>query len=427
MGTESEQNHAKPADAAPDPHVRKTEVESAIPASLSTGAYLGALIKDRYLIESVLGSGGIGVVYLARDQKLIERRVVIKVLHQSVVDSELGGWLGKKFQHEIEALSRIDHPGVVGVLDTGEMPDGRAYFVMQYVEGMTLRACMNAQGAEGMDLGKVALLVKQMGQAMSAAHEKGVLHRDMKPENIMLQQLVEGEDLVKLIDFGIARVIDPKFAPETQATMIAGTPPYMAPEQIRGRPSAASDIFSLGAIAYEMITGFVPFKANTPISLYEAQRDGVKVKPSEVRQMLPLAAEEVILKALSFDESARYIRARDFGDELSSALTGDYELSQNGPFSRRPKPEDLSTNVNVPRSTVHDAAISVERVEKKRISRFGRLVIALSLLIAIIAGALLPGPKPKPPITPRTERSLNYWVMVQKYRDGKPYESPFKL
>src|SRR5262249_60432124 len=107
--------------------------------------------------------------------------------------------------------------------------------------------------------------------------EKGVLHRDLKPENIMLQPLGEGEDLVKVIDFGIARVADPKFAPETQATMIAGTPPYMAPEQIRGRPTAASDIFSLAAIAYEMITGFVPFKATTPVALYEAQRDGVQV------------------------------------------------------------------------------------------------------------------------------------------------------
>src|SRR5262245_31819851 len=358
MGPETEHNQTtSAAEAGPDTIPNRTEVENATSVSSYTGAYLGKVLKERYLIESVLGSGGIGVVYMARDQKLAERRVVIKVIHQSMVDSELGGWLRRKFQHEIEALSRIDHPGVVGVLDTGEMPDGRAYFVMQYVEGMTLRAAMNADEPQGMDLERVAKLVKQMGQAMSAAHDKGVLHRDLKPENIMLQPLGNGEDLVKLIDFGIARVADPKIEPETQATMVAGTPPYMAPEQIRGRPSARSDIFSLAAIAYEMITGSVPFKAATPISLYEAQRDGVKIKPSEVRPALPDAAEEALLKALSFDEQARYVSARDFGDVLSAALSDDRDPSQGNRAGNQPRPSDHSTNVDLHRLTVPDEAL----------------------------------------------------------------------
>ncbi|MGH9836673.1 MAG: serine/threonine protein kinase [Blastocatellia bacterium] len=430
MGTENEQNQpTRPVEAGLDPLLRDTAVESEISASSPTNAYLGLLLKDRYLIESVIGRGGIGVVYLARDLKLVKRPVVIKVLHQDVVSSELGGWLKKKFQHEIEALSRIDHPGVVGVLDIGEMPDGRAYFVMQYVEGVTLRVAIIEQS---LGLDRIAHLVRQMGLALSAAHDKGVLHRDLKPENVMLQNLGGGEEQVKLIDFGIARVADPQIAPETQATKVAGTPPYMAPEQIRGRPSVASDIFSLGAMVYEMVTGIVPYKADTQVALYEAQREGVKVKPRDVRPALPEAAEAAILKALAFDENARYARARDFGDELSLALLGERGAVQKDSFGATAGPqirETLSTSAGVARETVADAATRVEQPQRRRAVPPAWIAIAAMVVIAAVVAALLLRPKTQSPITTTTapQRSLNYWVMLQKYRDGKPYQSPAKL
>ncbi len=430
MGTENDQNQpTRPVEAGLDPLLRDTAVESEISASSPTNAYLGLLLKDRYLIESVIGRGGIGVVYLARDLKLVKRPVVIKVLHQEVVSSELGGWLKKKFQHEIEALSRIDHPGVVGVLDTGEMPDGRAYFVMQYVEGVTLRAAMIEQG---MRVERIAHLARQMGQALSAAHDKGVLHRDLKPENVMLQNLGEGEEQVKLIDFGIARVADPQIAPETQATKIAGTPPYMAPEQIRGRPSAASDIFSLGAMVYEMVTGIVPFKADTQVALYEAQREGVKFKPRDARPALPEAAEAAILKALAFDENARYAQARDFGDELARALLTRSEAVREDSFGATAGPQirtTLSTNRGVVRETVADAATRVEQPQRRRGVQLAWIAVAALVVIAAVVAALLLRPKTPPPITTTAEpqRSLSYWVMLQKYRDGEPYQAPLKL
>jgi serine/threonine protein kinase len=430
MGTENEQNQpTRPVEAGLDPLLKDTAVESEISASSPTNAYLGLLLKDRYLIESVIGRGGIGVVYLARDLKLVKRPVVIKVLHQEVVSSELGGWLKKKFQHEIEALSRIDHPGVVGVLDTGEMPDGRAYFVMQYVEGVTLRAAMIEQG---MRVERIANLARQMGQALSAAHDKGVLHRDLKPENVMLQNLGGGEEQVKLIDFGIARVADPQIAPETRATKVAGTPPYMAPEQIRGRPSASSDIFSFGAMIYEMVTGIVPFKADTQVALYEAQREGVKVKPRDVRPALPLAAEAAILKALAFDENARYLQARDFGDELARALLGGHGAIRQDSSAPTPEPPirvTLSTSAGAVRETVAATATRIEQPQRKRAAPLVWSAIAAIVVIAAVIAAFLLRPKTQPPITITTapQRSLNYWVMLQKYRDGEPYQTPLRL
>jgi serine/threonine protein kinase len=277
----------------------------------------GMMLGGRYLIEKELGRGGVGVVYLARDKQLLSRPVVIKVLLERQGQNQ---WFKKKFRQEIEALTRIDHPGVIGVLDAGEMSNGQLYFVMHYVEGITLRSVMKV---EGMQLRQVANIMRQAGQALNVAHGKGVFHRDLKPENIMLQMLDEGEELVKLIDFGIALVKDSQVAPSDTETQVAGTFAYMAPEQLRGRPTASSDIYSMGVIAYEMVTGQLPFNPKSVVELYEMQQQGVKVKPKQNRHSLPEAAQEVILRALSFNQNDRYQRARDFGEALAQTLTAD--------------------------------------------------------------------------------------------------------
>jgi tRNA A-37 threonylcarbamoyl transferase component Bud32 len=284
-------------------------------APRSDGQYLGMRLKDRYLIERELGRGAIGVVYLARDQQLLERRVVIKVLREGM-DENI--WVQKKFRQEIEALARIDHPGVVGVLDAGQTLDGRPYLVMQFVEGVSLRSVLTEQG---LDPARVARLMRQIGHALGAAHEKGICHRDLKPENIMLQSLGEDEEQVKLIDFGIATVKDSQVEASSYATKVAGTPPYMAPEQLKGTPSAASDIYTLGVIAYEMLVGRKPFEADSMVALYEQQQAGFKPRTGDYRPGVTLAALQVITRALSFDPRDRYPRARDFSEELSRALT----------------------------------------------------------------------------------------------------------
>src|ERR671915_1966354 len=146
------------------------------PPQHSQNLYIGLTLKDRYVIEREIGRGGIGVVFLARDQQLLSKRVVIKVLIDEYGDSDMSHWIQRKFQQEIEALTLIDHPGVVGALDAGQMPNGKPYLVMQFVEGETLRSVLH-NGR--MELARAARIIRQIGQALSAAHDKGVYHRDL--------------------------------------------------------------------------------------------------------------------------------------------------------------------------------------------------------------------------------------------------------
>ncbi len=275
----------------------------------------GVQLKGRYLIERELGSGGFGTVFLARDTQLHNKAVVVKILR----DLRDDGWARKKFVAECEALARINHPGVVQVLDDGETTGHQPFLVMQFVDGASLRSAISAGG---MDLGRIGRILEQIGQALTAAHEHGVVHRDLKPENIMLCDLGGGKEMPVLIDFGISTVSEPGHG-EPQPTRVAGSYSYMAPEQMSGTPIAASDIFSLGVIAYEMATGVRPYKlsaSDPPMQLWFQQKEGVKVKPASLRPELPEAAEIVILKALSFQPRDRYAHAREFGDALAAAL-----------------------------------------------------------------------------------------------------------
>lgn len=279
---------------------------------------VGSVLEDRYYIEKELGKGGVGMVYLARDRKLHDKPVVVKVLLEKFLSNE---WVLVKFQQEKEALARVEHPGVVGILDSGELPDGKPYIVMQYVEGRSLREAMAAEPT-GMDLGRVALIIKQIGAALSAVHEKSIYHRDLKPENVMLQKLGQGAEQVKIVDFGIAKLKASVVVGSTNTSVVtAGTLNYMSPEQIRGEPvTAATDIYSLGVIAYEMLTGKRPFYPRTMAHLAELQREGVQVKPVELQPRLPDEAQRLILEALSFNPDQRFQRAQDFGDQLAAAL-----------------------------------------------------------------------------------------------------------
>jgi eukaryotic-like serine/threonine-protein kinase len=296
---------------------------------VSRDPYVGATFKGRYHIERELGRGGIGVVYLARDAQLLAKPVVVKVLLDGSGQFAPGAWaewLAQKFEHEVEALARIDHPGVVGVLDTGAAPDGRPFFVMQYIDGVSLRVALE-DGA--MPLDRAASILRQIGQALDAAHEKGVFHRDLKPENILLRRFGDGEEHVKIIDFGIAKVENPKLRSDTGAEMIAGTVAYMAPEQLRSSPaSAATDVYAMGVIAFELVTGRAPFRASTVVELADAQRAGPAARPSDLRPDLAGDAERAILKALALDPADRFARSREFGDELARALHGSGEASR---------------------------------------------------------------------------------------------------
>jgi len=280
---------------------------------------VGTLLDGRYLILRELGRGGFSWVYLASDEKVLSKKVVVKVLQDKRAQNE---WSVRKFKQEIEALTRIDHPSVVGVFDFGKLASGNPYIVMRYVDGVTLRSCINS---DGMDIKRVARLTKLLGAALAAAHEKGILHRDLKPENIMLS----GDDeQLTIIDFGVAKVENSVIAASTVEPHVSGTYLYMSPEQLRCQPlSTASDIYSMGIIIYEMLTGRRPFHPETVAILAEMQREGVKITPKALRPALPDRAQDLILKTLSFATTDRPIDAHKFAAELEASLNEPDQLA----------------------------------------------------------------------------------------------------
>ena len=386
---------------------------------------IGLTLKERYLVEKEIGTGGFGAVYLARDLELLSKPVVIKLLLEKSLDNE---WVVQKFRHEIEALSRIDHPGVVGVLATGNMPSGNPFIVMEYVEGVSLRSLMEEE-RNGMDFERVTSIVRQIGYALKAAHEKGIVHRDLKPENVMVRQLDGEEEQVKLIDFGIAKVKDSRLAPSTVVGETAGTIVYMAPEQINGQEvSPATDIYSLGAITYEMLTTRRPFNPSTVFQLSEIQRAGVKIKPSDLRRGLPLAADDAILRALSFESENRFATAGKFADAFAEAML-------EGTVSASRRAQAMA-------KTVHLQKQVVTPLSKKRKPWLLVVPAILLLTLALTAAAFIwksstksvsnesvvQAPASNPATTSEAgTRNIEYYLMVQKYLpDGTKYQQAFK-
>lgn len=377
---------------------------------------VGLTLADRYYVERKLGAGGIGDVYLARDKpELMARQVVIKVLQEKALNNE---WIVTKFRQEIEALTRIDDPGVVGLLDAGTLPDGHPFLVMQFVEGQDLRAHMRPDG--GMDFEDVAHIMQQVGSTLSAAHGNDVIHRDLKPENIMARRRADQRWHVKVIDFGIAKVRYSLIAPSTLTGHVAGTPYYMAPEQLEGKTvSPASDVYALGIIAYEMVTGRRPFNPETPYQLVKLQQAGVQVGPKALRPALPAGAERAILKALSVDPENRYQSATEFTSELAKALLDEPSRSES-PVDEETKPRSLANTV-----AINDRAGQI--VEPVSLPSGGRKRVFILLAVAVVFILGLSGLAWKYlSLLVAPERSLTYWLTVQRMYDDKPLGQPFQ-
>jgi serine/threonine protein kinase len=376
---------------------------------------IGTTINQRYLIEKKLGQGGMGKVYLARDLNVRNKPVVIKILLEASLQNS---YLRQKFEQEVEALSRIDHPNVVSVLDAGEL-SGKPYIVMHYVSGLTLHSQIPN---DGMNLQRAASILKQIGAALHFVHKQGIFHRDLKPDNIMLQQLMGGTEFVKVVDFGIAKVKDSVVAPSTVENIAIGTAQYMSPEQLRTgeKITAASDVYSMAIMAYEMVTGRRPFNPTSAAQMLELQRDGVRVKPVDLRANLSTEAQAIILKGLSFERTARYQDAAEFCNSLARALMNDGQAA-----AEPPKPRDAGVNINGEKDG--------RSWWRNKFTLIGSLavVVCLVVLFALYKGNgegekdnLVPSPKPTPSSLPT--RSLVYWLDVQKIRNGRAYQSFFQ-
>lgn len=357
-----------------------------------------AILDDRYEIERELGAGNIGIVFLARDLRTKKRVAVKLLLEQSLRSKEAV----RMFKQEAEALARMgEHPGIVGISDVGELQGGQPYFVMQYVEGITLSEAIKAK-PKGLYLERVADILEQAAEALRTAHQHGIVHRDLKPDNIMLQRLGGGRENVKIIDFGVAKVRDSEVAKSTVDPLFVGTPFYMSPEQLRReKPTAASDIYALGVIVYEMLMGRHPFEgAETLEQLLEWQKNGVQLMPSAWRQSLPEDVDRVILKALSYDVNKRYDSAHVFSDDLARALLK----------ARRKTGQPRPLKIWLIAATLLIFVLAVALWMWR---------IAVKPNGSTLSGNPTPTLQSSPPATPGPERALTYWLTTVRQRDGK--------
>jgi len=323
-----------PAPRAPSPSQQQAAVAAEPSQTLPTveprtarsteDNYLGTTIAERYKVLSKLGEGGMGVVYLA-EHVFIEKKVAVKILSE---DFARKGDLVARFMQEAKAASKIGHENIIDITDFGETASGSVFFVMEFLDGHDLAHHIRNDGP--MPLSRVRFIMNQVCRALGAAHGKGIIHRDLKPENIYLINREGRPDFVKILDFGIAKVssLDEGGARLTRTGMIFGTPEYMSPEQARGdRPDHRVDIYAAGCILYEMLTGDVPFHAETFMGvltkhMFEApEAPTVRAPQAGVTPEI----EAVVLKALAKDRDQRFQTMKEMAVAIEASAGGDPE------------------------------------------------------------------------------------------------------
>jgi serine/threonine-protein kinase len=331
---------------------------------------VGTVLADRYAVGELLGRGGMAEVYLATDG-VLDRPVAVKVL---------GSWLAhdasfvERFRREALAAARISHPSLVAVYDAGSEEDLH-FIVMEHVPGETLADALRREGRLPAD--RARTIAARAGDALAVAHAAGIVHRDVKPANVMLT----AGGGVKLMDLGIARGIEGESI--TRASSILGTAGYVSPEQARGeRVDHRSDIYSLGCVLYEMLTGRQPFEADNPVAVAYKHVHETPVAPTTIDPSIPPALEAATLRAMEKDPSARFPRVADM-----SAALDDATVPVPAPEATRPLP--VAGAVPAPPTT----PLPRRADRSPRRGRMGPLLalIAVLALLSALAFALLGG------------------------------------
>lgn len=330
-----EPDQPKSISKEPPPYIRAAD--DAQPDIRSTDTFLGSIFADKFDVTELIGSGGMSTVYKARHM-VMDKEFALKVLHAHECQNNVAV---RRFQMEAQAASTIIHPGVVAIYDCGEY-GGRLYLVMDFVQGQSLAQILATEGP--LTLTRFLSIMLQVSQAVAHAHKNGIVHRDLKPSNIMVTKSGETE-IVKIVDFGIAKVLSGTGSLAHQLTTtgeFCGTPYYMSPEQCSGtQVDARSDIYSLGCVMFEALTGDVPFRA---LSIFETITKHVIAPPpplvapqidGENKQRLEL----VVLRALAKNASDRFQSM----DELESELRSLNLKSKGGVFAHLGKAWDLAS------------------------------------------------------------------------------------
>jgi len=397
---------------------------------------IGKLIGKKFRVESLLGEGGMGKVYKAK-QVALDKMVVLKVLRQSLQSDER---TVARFQREAKAASRLNHPNSISMLDFGQAEDGSLYIAMEFVSGRDLHDILSKEWP--LPEARVVRIVSQVLSALQDAHLAGVIHRDLKPENIMVEQRRGEPDFVKVLDFGIAKVQDTsEDGPAlTRAGFVCGTPEYMSPEQARGAQlDARSDLYAVGVILYQLTTGLLPFDADSAVGFATKHLMEAPPPPSVRRPDAKLspAMEALILRALSKDPAGRPQSADDFRAELFATQGGQVRTATGSlraggglvtpmaaPRSATPTLNDRTAPIRLTREAAASAGDGDEAVlrEKKSIATVkwvtaGLVTVALGmggfflwqLMAPPAAGAQ---PPPPPPLT-----------KVEAPRSNEPYDA----
>lgn len=310
---------------------------------------LGQVLAGKYRMDERINEGGMGAVYRGT-HVLMDKTVAVKVLRPALAADEK---IVARFSREARAASRISHPHALSVTDFGESEDGVVFLVMEYLDGKTLKEIIKEEGP--MPLPRVVEIIRQVGGALDAAHGQGVVHRDLKSENIMLLKSA-GPDYAKVLDFGIAKITEPSGTYDpglTAPDLVIGTPQYMSPEQCSqaSEIDARSDLYSLGVIIYEMLVGHVPFTGQSPTAIMMKHLQDEAPSVLNERPDLPSEVGRVVQRAMAKSKDDRYQRVGDLVDELT--MTAGMEAP-----TRPPVPSSVSHRIVVPTHSTAERALA---------------------------------------------------------------------
>lgn len=292
---------------------------STLRAKSPTADLVGQVVADRYAIIKKLGEGGMGAVYLGEHVKM-GRKSAIKVMNPSMANDPDAI---SRFNREASNASRISHPNVCQIYDFGETPEGIIYLAMEFIQGAALTEIIERDGA--LPPARAVRILRQSADALAAAHDLGIVHRDLKPDNIMIVQGRDGTDVVKVVDFGIAKAVagDEAGQKVTKTGLVVGTPEYMSPEQLSGdKLDGRSDIYSLGLVFYRMLTGVLPFQADSAqeTMIKRLTDDPMPLATARPDITFPPRLQAVLDKALARSPGERYGNAADFGRDAEAAV-----------------------------------------------------------------------------------------------------------
>ena len=294
------------------------------PPRLGPERLVGTVIGERYAVEAIIGRGGYGTVYRARHVRT-DDTLAVKVLRASTLDDPS---VAERFAREAKLASSLKHPNTLQVIDYGELQDGSPYLVMPFLQGQTLSDLLAAEGPISPD--RLVHIASQVLGSLAEAHARGIVHRDLKPDNIYLQTVHGKEDYVRVLDFGIAKTLDEADQDLTQSGTVVGTPRYMSPEQAQGRAvDGRSDLFTLGVILFEALSGLTPHLGETPLAtiLKRVTEDAPDLH-SALLLPSPRGLCDAVLRAMSRDPAARFANADEMAVALRAGLQTPIEPSR---------------------------------------------------------------------------------------------------